>query len=445
MTTREELKAAVCGAIDARRDEIVALGEEIFCQPELGYKEHRTAERIARAFRDLDLRPETGLAVTGVKAYLPGRADGPTVCVIGELDSILVRDHLQADPVTGAAHACGHNAQLAMMLGAGMGLAGAGAMDQLGGRAVLFAVPAEEYVEVDYRLGLRREGKIELLGGKQELVRIGAFDDVDMAMMIHTTSNPDDGKFALSASSNGFLAKQARFLGREAHAGGAPHKGINALNAATLALSAIHFQRETFRDQDSIRVHPIITRGGDLVNVIPHDVSMEMYVRGKTTEAIEDASHKVDRALRAGALALGASVAITTVPGYLPLANDPNLATIFKGNAAQLVGEQSIVQIGHRSGSTDMGDLTQIMPALHPYTGGAVGTGHGRDYRVADPEQGYINGAKAMAMTVVDLLWDGATEARRVLAESNPPMTKQQYLDFMARTYREERYAGDGG
>ncbi len=442
MPTTSELKDAVCRAIDARRDEIIALAEDIFRHPELGYKEHRTAALIARTFRDMGLSPQEGLAITGVKATLPGREARPSVCVMGELDSILVRDHPQADPTTGAAHACGHHAQLAMMVGTGLGLLGADALRHLSGRVVLFAVPAEEYVEVEYRLGLRRQGKIELLGGKQELVRIGAFDDVDMAMMIHTTSNPSDGKFALSASSNGFLAKQARFIGKEAHAGGAPHKGVNALNAATLALQAIHAQRETFRDEDSVRVHPIITRGGDLVNVIPHDVRMEMYVRAKTTEAIEDASLKVDRALKAGALALGATVEITSVPGYLPLANDRELAALFKRNAVALVGEEHVVQVGHRSGSTDMGDLTQIMPALHPYTGGAVGTGHGRDYRIADPEQGYINGAKAMAMTVIDLLADGATEGRRVLGAFKAPMTKQQYLNFMARTYSETSFSG---
>jgi len=442
MPSREELKTAVCRAIDARRDEIIALGETIFRQPELGFKEHRTAELIARTFRDLGLSCETGLAITGVKAGLAGRSAGPTVCIMGELDSILVRDHFQADPVTGAAHACGHNAQLAMMVGAGMGLLGAGAMGHLDGRVVLFAVPAEEYVEVEYRLGLRREGKLGLLGGKQELVRLGALDDVDMAMMIHTTSTPEDRKFALSASSNGFLAKQARFLGREAHAGGAPHKGVNALNAANLALTAIQHQRETFRDEDSVRVHPIITRGGDLVNVIPHDVRVELYVRAKTAEAMADASARVDRALKAGALAIGATVEITTVPGYLPLANDANLAELFTANAAALVGAAEIVRVGHRAGSTDMGDITQIMPALHPYTGGAVGTGHGRDYHVADPEQGYINGAKAMAMTVVDLLHDGAGEARRVLNAARPPMTKQQYLDYMDRAFAETTFSG---
>src|SRR5215212_5021865 len=153
------------------------------------------------------------------------------------------------------------------------------------------------------------------------------------------TPRPEDRLLSLSSCSNGLLAKYVRFLGRAAYAGGAPHQGINALNAATLALSAIHFQRETFRDQDSIRVHPIITRGGDVVNIVPSEARMETFVRGRNLEAYVDAARKVDRALRAGAYAIGASVEITKLSGYAPFANDPQMAEVFKANALALVGD----------------------------------------------------------------------------------------------------------
>ena len=159
-------------------------------------------------------------------------------------------------------------------------------------------------------------------------------------MMIHTTSQPEMKKAGVAASNNGCIVKTVRYIGRAAHAGGAPHMGINALYAAHIGLAAINAIRETFRDEDSIRVHPIITHGGSQVNVIPGEVRLETYVRGKTVEAILEANRRVDRALRAGALALGAQVEIETLPGYLPLFNHVGMAEHFKANAAALLGRR---------------------------------------------------------------------------------------------------------
>src|SRR5215471_4630164 len=189
------------------------------------------------------------------------------------------------------------------------------------------------------------------------MVRLGAFDDVDLAMMTHTTARPEDADLAVGGTNNGMVAKFVRFLGLTSHAGGAPDKGINALSAARIALNGIDAIRETFRDQDHIRVHPIITRGGDVVSAIPADVRMETFVRGATTESIEVAHAKVDRALQAGALALGARLELTTVPGYLPMQQDPRLMEIFRPNAEALVGAEHVGSVGHRAGGTDMGDL----------------------------------------------------------------------------------------
>jgi metal-dependent amidase/aminoacylase/carboxypeptidase family protein len=188
--------------------------------------------------------------------------------------------------------------------------------------------------------------------------------------------------------------------------------------------------RETFREQDTIRVHPIITQGGVQVNVIPADVRLETYVRGKTVEAILDASIKIDRALQAGALALGAQVEIETLPGYLPLFNNMVMAEIFKANAIALVGEPNFTSIGHRTGSTDMGDISHVMPTLHPYMGGASGMGHGADFQITDPKVAYLGPAKALAMTAVDLLWGDAETARGILATTKPRMTRTEYLTF---------------
>ncbi|MBI3972155.1 MAG: amidohydrolase [Chloroflexi bacterium] len=426
--TLSSLKASVCAAIDRRAGELIRIADDIYHHPELGFKEFRTAGIVTGFFERLGLPYRDQLAITGVKAKLEGTQSGPTVAVLGELDSLAVREHPNCDPATGAAHACGHNAQIAMMLGVAAGFVDAGIARHLAGNVAFFAVPAEEYVEIEYREGLARQGKIEFLGGKPELIRLGEFDDVDVAMMTHTSSNRDEGLLGMGESNNGCIVKLIRYTGRAAHAGGAPHRGINALNAATLALQAIHAQRETFRDQDTIRVHPIITRGGEIVNVVPADVRMETFVRGKTVEAIEDANVKVDRALKAGALAVGGQVTIQTMPGYLPLHNDPVLGCFFLENARELVGEANVKRIEHRTGSTDMGDVSHIMPAIHPYAGGAEGTGHGADYRIADPEAAILNPAKAMAMTVLDLLVGDAIQ--HVLAEARPRFTKDEYLAF---------------
>ena len=440
--TAADLKSDVCAALDRRAAELFAIAEDIYLHPELGFKELRTAGIVSQYFERLGLPHRDGLALTGVKARLEGGSSGPTVAVIGELDSLLVADHPHADAATGAAHVCGHNAQIAMMLGIAAAMVDSGAAPSLAGSLAFFAVPAEEYVEIEYRNGLARQGKLEFLGGKPELIKLGEFDDVQLAMMTHTSSATEDGLLGMAESNNGCIVKLIRYTGKAAHAGGSPHRGINALNAATLALQAIHANRETFRDSDTVRVHPIITKGGEIVNSVPADVRMETFVRGKSIEAIVDANVKVDRALKAGALAVGARVTIETLPGYLPLRNDPQIGALFVENARSLVGAENVRQIGHRTGSTDMGDITHIMPAIHPYAGGAQGTGHGNDYRIADPVKAILNPAKAMAMTLIDLLAGDAAPARHILATTKPRFTKDEYLTFQRQLAQTTEFDG---
>jgi len=442
MPTLDDVKRAVCESIDSQAERITKVGETIRRNPELGFKEFKTARLVEETMREIGLQPKGGLAVTGVRADAKGAKDGPTFALLGELDGLVVAGHPVADPATGAAHACGHNAQVAGLLGAAMGLAGARAFEHLAGRVVFFAVPAEEYGDVAWRVEQARAGKLEFLGGKPELLRLGHFDDVDMAMMIHTTSQPEFRKAGVAASNNGCIVKTVRYIGRASHAGGAPHLGVNALYAAQIGLAAINALRETFRDDDSIRVHPIITHGGSQVNVIPADVRLETYVRGKTVEAILDANVKVDRALKAGALALGAQVEIETLPGYLPLFNHAGLTKYFKDNAAAVLGADQVTETGHRSGSTDMGDISHVMPTLHPYMGGASGGGHGADFTIADPKLAYIEPAKQLALMAVDMLWDDAKAAREIIADFKPRLTKEAYLAFQRGIGRTELFDG---
>jgi len=426
--------------IDENRDWVYSIGDQIMRNPELGFKEFETAKLVTDIMDELSIPYQSGLAITGVKGKLEGKTQGPTLALLGELDSLVVQGHPMANKETGAAHACGHNAQIAGLMGAAMAIVKTGAMDSLAGNLVFFAVPAEEYVEVEYRTELVEQGKLEFLGGKPELIRLGHFDDIDLSMMIHTSTKSEGYLAGIADSSNGCVVKLIEFIGKAAHAGGAPHKGINALNAANIALSAIHAQRETFRDSDTIRVHPIITRGGDTVNVVPEYVSMETYVRGKTLEAINDANEKVDRSLRAGAMAIGAEVKIRTLPGYIPLKNNKQMGKLFLENAESLFGKENVGNVGHRAGSTDMGDISQIMPAIHPYVNGAEGQGHSIDWKIVEPELAYIGKAKILSMTAVDLLYDNAQQAEKVLEQTEPNMTKKEYLEYQRNINKIEVY-----
>ena len=443
MPSKEELKSRVCQEIDSRGEEIVAVARTIMANPEPGFREKKTSRLVAEKLDALGIPHRDGLGITGVKGIAPGGGEGPTVAVFGELDSLIVPGHPKADPETGAAHACGHNAQIGMLIGVAAGLMGAGVLPALAGRVAFIAVPAEEYIEIEFRNGLREQGKISFLGGKPELIKLGELDDVDMAMMTHTASATGGKLMGMGGTNNGCVAKQVQFIGRGSHAGGAPHAGINALNAAMIALSAIHAQRETFRDVDTVRVHPIITRGGEAVNIVPADVRMETFVRGKTMEAIKGANEKVDRALRAGAVAVGGKVRIRTLPGYLPIIQDRTLTAVCRANAESLLGKSKVGPPGrHATGSTDMGDVSRIMPAIHPYAAGATGTSHGDDYMIEDYSQAVLNPAKITAMTVIDLLADGAARGREVLAKHKPDMTKQTYLDLLESLRKDEEFQG---
>ena len=440
MPSRDELKRLVFQEIDSRAEELTHLSKSILQNPEPGFREVKTSRLISGKFAEIGIPFKSGMALTGVRAELLGGSPGPTLALLGELDSLIVSEHPFADAATGAAHACGHHCQIGMLFGATLGLMQPDVLSALSGRLIFMAVPAEEYIEIEYRDSLRREGKIEFLSGKAELIKLGEFDDVDMAMMLHTTSSPEEKQLCLSGTNNGTVAKRIQFVGRGSHAGGAPHLGINALNAATLALTAIHMNRETFRDADTVRVHPIITKGGEAVSAVPADVRVETFVRGRTIEAIMDANHKVDRALKAGAMAVGAKVTIQTIPGYLPISQNEALAEVFRSNAVTLVGEEHIGRVSHRTGSTDMGDVSQLMPVIHPYVGGASGLGHGADYVVEDYSLAVVTGAKALAGTVVDLLADGSARAGEIVAGHRPEMTRQEYLRFMRDLASEETF-----
>ncbi len=429
--TKEDLKERVIKAIEDNKDSIIAAGRKIYANPEFGYKEFETTKTVSEFFKNqLGIEVEEKIAYTGCRARVNQDKEGPKIAVLGELDGISCNEHCDANEI-GASHTCGHNVQIAGMLGAAVGLIKSGVIKELDGKVDFMATPAEEFVELAYRSQLKKDGHIKYFGGKQELIRKGAFDDVNMAIMFHVLDTGDK-KVLTGPVSNGFIGKEVKFIGKEAHAGSAPYEGINALNAAMLAINNVHAQRETFKEADRVRFHPIITKGGDIVNVVPADVRMESYVRARTIESMIDANQKVNRALMAGAMAVGAQIEITELPGYLPILKHDSMEKVLRKNLEYIgLTDNDIIEGGDFTGSFDFGDVSHLIPTLHPMFGGVKGALHTRDYKIVDEEYAYLTPAKAMALTIVDLLFDNAKEGKEILKNFKPVMTKDEYLVFM--------------
>lgn len=225
MADTEQLKRAAFAAIDEGAAGLEQYAASVAREPEFGFREFKTAEKVKAQFEKLGIPYRSELALTGVKGELKGSAPGPTIAILGELDAMGCPEHPLADPDTGAAHACGHHIQQAAMLAAAYGLARSGVMKELAGRVVLFAVPAEEYVQIAYRKKLVEAGKIHYIHGKGQLIYEGEFDDINLAMQIHSQKNCPRPTVAIGQSSNGFIGKTVRYVGKTAHAADAPRPG----------------------------------------------------------------------------------------------------------------------------------------------------------------------------------------------------------------------------
>ena len=434
-------KSIAASSIDEQANSLIQLSKDIWNHPESGFRERRTAKKTAEYMKLSGLETRENVAMTGVIAKLDTGRPGPHIAIMGELDSLIVREHRVADAKTGAAHVCGHNIQIGNMLAAAVGLSNPAVLAKLNGSISFMAVPAEEYIEIEYREKLRDSGEIEFLSGKQEFIRLGELENVDISLLTHAEPS---GEPALrpGTSHNGMIAKSVRFLGRSAHAGGAPHLGINALNAANLAMQGIALQRETFKEEDKIRIHPIITRGGAAVSSVPANVTMEMFIRAASIQGMKDAEIKVDQALRAGAMAIGATVEISTSPGYMPSKFCEELNQTYDHAAVELVGESGSGRMPHRTSSTDMGDVSMIMPTMQSYVGGASGRTHSNEFEITDWGLDVIVAGKALAFTAISLLANEAKHGQKIVEQFDAPMTVPQYLETLRGFRRNESWSG---
>lgn len=426
MNRTESLKTMV----ENCRELILKTERDIWANPETGYHEWETSAYMEKVFEDLGYELVKAGDIPGFYTDLDTGKPGPKVAILGELDSLICGNHPDANPETKAVHACGHNAQCATLAGVAAALKQPGALDGLCGSIRLMSVPAEELIQLGYREELRKKGTIHYYGGKVEFIYRGYFDGVDMAMMIHA-GHMEEGKYlTINPGCNGCVVKNITFKGVASHAGGSPEDGVNALYAATSAFNAANALRETFIDKEHIRFHPIITEGGVAVNAIPEKTKVESYVRGASFEAISLYNKKLNRAMAGSAASIGAGVLLEDRHGYFPLNNDANLNDLAKEAMEAVGGPDCVVVTDHwDTGSTDMGDVSAIMPAVHPYGAGAIGTGHGMDYFIDDPDLACMAPAKCLLIMADRLLSNDAALAKKVLAEKKTLFSsREEYL-----------------
>ena len=410
----------IVAGVEENRELILEVERHIWKNPEIGYKEWKTSEYLEGVFRRLGYEVKPVGEIPGFTAELDTGRPGPCVAIVAELDSLLCPEHPEADPQTGAVHACGHHCQSAYLVGCAAAFAGEGALDGLCGSIRFMGVPAEETIDLEFRNALMEQGKIHYVAGKVEFLYRGLFDGVDLVLFAHVLDH-EERLFAIDEGSDGCITKHFEFIGKAAHAGFAPHEGINSLYAATVAMTACNAMRETFQEKDYIRFHPIITSGGVAANAIPGVTKLDTYVRAATFDRMLQTNRRINQALSAAAASMGANVLIHDIPGNMPLTNDRRLSGLFAQTVEELFGAGKVTQKPWNCGTSDLGDISCLMPTIHPYMAGASGNGHGADYAIDDPEKACVNPAKVLsAMTAKLLAGDGALG--REIAEAYQPV-----------------------
>ncbi len=434
--------------VQKHRKRILDAFDYFWKNPETGYREVKTAAYLQKQFEELGYDVTLAGNIPGFYTDIDTGKPGPTVAVMGEMDALLCPAHPDADPHTGAVHCCGHGAQIAALLGVAAALKEPGALDDLWGKIRLMAVPAEELIELSYRKELKNQGIIRYFGGKVELMYRGWFRDVDMCFMIHTYNQGGPGRGLIVGGGNGCIVKEMEFQGVAAHAGAAPHQGVNALYAANLAMNGVNALRETFQDENHVRFHPIITSGGSSINAIPDQVCVESNVRAASMDAMVDANRKINRAAAGAAAAMGANVYLRDIPGYHPFRNCTGLLPVMKQAMEDVLDSVDYEPNTIRGGCSDVGDLSSVMPMIHPYVSGASGKSHGSDFYISDPETACIRSAQVQLRFLRLLLENQAVVAKQVLMDFVPIYSSQEeyfrFMDSLCLDVQAVTYCPDG-
>ena len=429
----DETGQRILRLIDVHKDQIIAFAEDIAVHPEPGYEEFRTAGKTAEVLKNLGYKVTEHLARTGVKGTKSIK-EGPSLTVIGELDAIGCHSHPNANPVTGVAHACGHHAQMAAMIGCAIAMADPDVQECLAGTVNFLAVPAEEYIDADKRARLKKEG-IEFCCGKSEMIRTGVFDDTDIALTTHVHMVPVEEDFYLgNPACNGYSAERVTVRGKAAHGAIDPWNGVNALSITTSAIQMMGLMRETFREEDHVRLHNVIRKAGDVINSVPDEAIVETKVRAASLDKICEITDMVNRAYAGSAYAFGGKIEMEKLQGYMPII--PRAADNALIEAADDLGlNYRTVQKGDfNNACTDVGDLSHFVPVVNFTFKGFEGQLHGADFKITDPEKAYILPAKLLALTVYKLLKNGGQEAKKITKSYTPVFNKESYIQYVKNT-----------
>ena len=429
----DETGQRILRLIDVHKDQIIAFAEDIAAHPEPGYEEFCTAGKTAEVLKNLGYKVTEHLARTGVKGTKSIK-EGPSLTVIGELDAIGCHSHPNANPVTGVAHACGHHAQMAAMIGCAIAMADPDVQKCLAGTVNFLAVPAEEYIDADKRTRFKKEG-IEFCCGKSEMIRTGVFDDTDIALTTHVHMVPVEEDFYLgNPACNGYSAERVTVRGKAAHGAIDPWNGVNALSITTSAIQMMGLMRETFREEDHVRLHNVIRKAGDVINSVPDEAIVETKVRAASLDKICEITDMVNRAYAGSAYAFGGKIEMEKLQGYMPII--PRAADNALIEAADDLGlNYRTVQKGDfNNACTDVGDLSHLVPVVNFTFKGFEGKLHGADFKITDPEKAYILPAKLLALTVYKLLKNGGQEAKKITKSYTPVFNKESYIQYVKNT-----------
>jgi len=381
MADRKSLGARAIRAIDDRRAELVALSQAIHADPEIGYQEQRASARLAKmlAANGFSVTRPYGGVETAYRADAAGKDGGPTVAILAEYDAL---------PDIG--HACGHN--LIAMMGTAAAIGVRSVIGDLGGRIAAIGTPAEEGG-----------------GGKVALVRAGAFADIDAAMMVHPSARTLPSRTSLASN-----RVDLEFWGKAAHAAAQPDRGINALDGVLQTFNNVNAMRQQLRPE--ARVHGIISSGGSAANIIPDYAMAKFSVRALDRRYQQEVLKRFIACAEGAATATATKLKVTVHEnsGYENMMFSTPLAERWADHLRALGQTVQPVTEDERMGSTDMGNVSQVLPAIHPYIGiTAEGTpGHSTAFRDAAvtprAHENALAAAKGMALLTIDLLTEPA-------------------------------------
>jgi amidohydrolase len=399
MSNVDELKRRVIDEVEASREALVRIADTIYANPEIAFEEFESAALLSGTLEENGFSVERGVAglETAFVATLRGKASNPQVAFLAEYDAL---------PNLG--HACGHNLIGTAAVGAGVAMKAV--LPELAGTVQVIGTPAEE------------RG-----GGKVIMVKAGVFESVDAAMMVHPSNRNMTRRKSLTSHK-----VSVKFFGKASHAAASPDQGINALDAVIQTFNGINALRQHLRDD--ARIHGIITHGGRATNIVPDYAAAQFGVRAADVSYAMQVIEKVRACAEAGALATGARLEFKENDTYYEnMMPNPKMADLVDANMAALGIKVRLPSPGERMGSSDMGNVSQVVPALHPYItiGPEELMGHTVEFREAAGSavghESMINAAKLMAMTAVDLLAVPANmvEAKRAFQEQKKFQAQQ--------------------